>query len=103
MSFHVSICNQEEVFVSESWFLLRGTRRAPEQGLQVVSGKSRNKRSKNMRNFGSPKYYDSFEAFEREEIRPLNRIGFTVDDLEAEANFREREVSYDEVEELDFG
>jgi hypothetical protein len=56
-----------------------------------------------MRNYHGPKYYDSFEAFEREEIRPLNRIGFTVDDLENEANFREREVSLDEVEELDFG
>jgi hypothetical protein len=56
-----------------------------------------------MRNFSGPKYYDSFEAFEREEIRPLNRIGFTVDDLENEATFRERESSYEEVEELDFG
>jgi hypothetical protein len=56
-----------------------------------------------MRKLYGPKCYDSYEAFEREEIRPLNRIGFTIDDLESEANFREREVSLDEVEELDFG
>jgi hypothetical protein len=56
-----------------------------------------------MRRFHGPKYYDSYEAFEREEIRPLNRIGFTVDDLENEATFREREAPVEEIEELDFG
>lgn len=56
-----------------------------------------------MRKYNGPKCYDSYEAFEREEIRPLNRIGFTIDDLENEATFRERETSFDEVEELDFG
>ena len=57
-----------------------------------------------MRRNNGPKYYDSYEAFEREEIRPLNRIGFTVDDLENEATFRERDLGLDdEIEELDFG
>jgi hypothetical protein len=52
---------------------------------------------------GGPKYYDSFQAFEREEIRPLFRIGFSVDDLENEAAFRERDfLAEDELEELDF-
>jgi hypothetical protein len=56
-----------------------------------------------MRRFFGPKYYDSYESFEREEIKPLNRIGFTVDDLENEAAFREREAPSEDSDELDFG
>ncbi len=51
-----------------------------------------------------PKCYWSYQDFEREEIRPLLRIGFSIDDLETEATFRERDIAQeDEVEELDFG
>lgn len=50
------------------------------------------------------KSYDSFAAFEREELRPLNKVGFCLDDLEAEANakFGTEHVAV-EVDELDFG
>lgn len=51
-----------------------------------------------MREWNGPKYYDSYEAFEREELRPFNRVGFSVDDLENEANFRERDPFPDEVD-----
>jgi len=57
-----------------------------------------------MRRSGGPKHYGSFKDFEREEIRPFFRIGFSIDDLENEANYREREhMDEDEVDELDFG
>ena len=50
-----------------------------------------------------PKRYNSYQDFEREEIRPYFRIGFSVDDLENEANFRDRDYSAeDEIEDLDF-
>jgi hypothetical protein len=53
--------------------------------------------------YNAPKNYDSFQEFEREEIRPLFRIGFSLDDLENEANFRERDYSADdELQELEF-
>jgi hypothetical protein len=57
-----------------------------------------------MRHFSGPKRYSSYQDFEREEIRPYFRIGFSVDDLENEATFRERDFSIDEdgIEELDF-
>jgi hypothetical protein len=50
------------------------------------------------------KNYDSFAAFEREELRPMNRIGFSLDDLEAEASakFGDEHVE-SSTEELDFG
>jgi hypothetical protein len=50
------------------------------------------------------KNYDSFAAFEREELRPMNRIGFSLDDLEAEASakFGDEHVETS-TEELDFG
>lgn len=50
------------------------------------------------------KNYDSFAAFEREELRPMNRIGFSLDDLEAEASakFGDEQVE-SSTEELDFG
>lgn len=50
------------------------------------------------------KNYDSFAAFEREELRPMNRIGFCLDDLEAEASskFGDEHVETT-TDELDFG
>ena len=49
--------------------------------------------------------YSSFAEFEREEIRPMQKVGFCLDDLEAEANFRTaREERRDlGLDELDFG
>ena len=56
-----------------------------------------------MRHSNGPKRYSSYQDFEREEIRPYFRIGFSVDDLENEASYRDREYSSEEeVEELDF-
>ncbi|MFI5306263.1 MAG: hypothetical protein ACHQ53_02860 [Polyangiales bacterium] len=52
----------------------------------------------------APKNYGSFADFEREELRPMNRVGFTVADLEVEAGFKsfDDQVEID-AEELDFG
>lgn len=53
----------------------------------------------------SPKNYGSFADFERDELRPLQKLGFCVDDLEAEATFNpgHEESRSQDVEELDFG
>jgi hypothetical protein len=53
-----------------------------------------------------PKNYGSFADFERDELRPLQKVGFTVDDLEAEATFtsaHEEIHGSKEPRELDFG
>ena len=52
-----------------------------------------------------PKNYGSFADFEREELRPLQKVGFSVDDLEAEATFNPgtEELDRGDPEELDFG
>jgi hypothetical protein len=52
-----------------------------------------------------PKNYGSFEDFEREELRPMQKVGFSVADLEAEATFNpgHEENGSSEREELDFG
>lgn len=52
-----------------------------------------------------PKNYGSFADFEREELRPMQKVGFTVDDLESEATFTpgHEESGPTEREELDFG
>jgi len=52
-----------------------------------------------------PKNYGSFADFEREELRPMHKVGFSVDDLEAEATFNpgHEETAMTEREELDFG
>jgi hypothetical protein len=52
-----------------------------------------------------PKNYGSYADFEREELRPMQKVGFTVDDLEAEATFNpgHEETAPTEREELDFG
>jgi hypothetical protein len=47
-----------------------------------------------------PKRYSSYAEFEREEIRPELKIGFSIDDLE-DAMF-EGEVLFDEVDGDDF-
>jgi hypothetical protein len=52
----------------------------------------------------SAKSYDSFAAFEREELRPMNKVGFCLDDLEAEASAKfGDELIESSAEELDFG
>ena len=52
-----------------------------------------------------PKNYGSFADFERDELRPLQKVGFTIDDLEAEATFTpgQEELYTKEPSELDFG
>jgi hypothetical protein len=57
-----------------------------------------------MKREGRAKSYGSFADFEREELRPLNKVGFCVADLEAEATFKAFDEQQDyEPEELDFG
>ena len=58
-----------------------------------------------MKSHSGPKNYGSFADFEREEIRPMNKVGFCVDDLESEAAYKvyEEQADYDATEELDFG
>ena len=56
-----------------------------------------------MNRLNGPKSYGSFADFEREELRPMNKVGFTVDDLESEALYRAGEEPIErEPEELDF-
>ena len=52
----------------------------------------------------SPKNYGTFADFERDELRPLQKLGFCVDDLEAEATFTagNEETRSHDPEELDF-
>jgi len=45
---------------------------------------------------GSPRSYRTLEEFEREEIRPGFRIGFSIDDFE-EGSF-EAEVAFEQFE-----
>lgn len=51
-----------------------------------------------------PKCYGSYADFMREELRPMNRVGFSVADLEAEATFQAGFEEFDEgkPEALDF-
>jgi hypothetical protein len=57
-----------------------------------------------MKREGSPKSYGSFADFEREVLRPMNKVGFSVADLEAEASYKAFDEQLDyEPEELDFG
>ena len=53
----------------------------------------------------APRNYGSFADFERDELRPLQKVGFTIDDLEAEATFNpaHEELHAKEPAELDFG
>jgi hypothetical protein len=52
-----------------------------------------------------PKNYGSFADFEREELKPMQKMGFSMDDLEAEATFipGHEDSAPSEREELDFG
>jgi len=58
----------------------------------------------NMQSRG-PRNYGSFADFEREVLRPMHKLGFSVDDLEAEASFNpgHEETGPKDREELDFG
>jgi hypothetical protein len=57
-----------------------------------------------MKRDGVPKSYGSFADFEREELRPMNKVGFSVADLEAEAAYKAFDEPQDyRPEELDFG
>jgi hypothetical protein len=56
-----------------------------------------------MSRLNGPKSYHSFADFEREELRPMNQVGFTVADLESEALYRSAEEPVErEPVELDF-
>ena len=48
---------------------------------------------------GQPRSYRTMEEFEREEIRPSFRIGFTLDDIE-DSGF-EGELCFEERDELE--
>jgi len=52
-----------------------------------------------------PRNYESFAAFERDELRPMHKVGFCVDDLENEATFNpgHEDAAARDPEELDFG
>ena len=52
-----------------------------------------------------PKNYRSFAEFQREEIRPEQKLGWSIDDLWKEAELRVGEASFEDrdLEELDFG
>ncbi|HEY2732746.1 MAG TPA: hypothetical protein VGI70_02115 [Polyangiales bacterium] len=59
-----------------------------------------------MTQYAGPKHYGSFADFERDELRPMQKVGFSVDDLEAEATFtaaHEELHASREHAELDFG
>ena len=58
-----------------------------------------------MKRESGPKNYGTFADFEREELRPMSKVGFSVDDLEMEAAFKsyDEHVEYSEAQELDFG
>lgn len=51
-----------------------------------------------------PKHYRNIEEFEREEIRSHIKLGWSLDDLESEADIHKRACSVmdDEPAELDF-
>lgn len=57
-----------------------------------------------MNRFGGPKNYGTYADFEREELRPMQKVGFSVEDLEAEATFTaaREDFATKETEELDF-
>jgi hypothetical protein len=53
----------------------------------------------------APKNYRSFAEFQREEIRPGEKLGWSIDDLFQDAELRMSGGNHQEpdVEELDFG
>ncbi len=50
----------------------------------------------------APKHYHSIEEFEREEIRGDMKVGFSLDDLYADAAMERRHEEASERAELDF-
>lgn len=51
---------------------------------------------------GLPKNYRTIEEFEREELRPSFKVGFSLDDLTHEATFGESDMLFDDtVDEYD--
>jgi hypothetical protein len=56
-------------------------------------------------NMGAPKNYRSFDEFQREEIRPDQKLGWSIDDLWKDAELRMASSEFEEREpdELDFG
>jgi hypothetical protein len=54
---------------------------------------------------GAPKNYRSFAEFQREEIRPDQKLGWSIDDLWKDAELRTADPAFEErdPEELDFG
>jgi hypothetical protein len=49
-----------------------------------------------------PKSYRSIEEFEREELRPSNKAGFSLDDLMQETMLHESDLLFDDqVDELE--
>ncbi|HEX5657925.1 MAG TPA: hypothetical protein VFX59_12055 [Polyangiales bacterium] len=53
---------------------------------------------------GAPKSYRSFDEFQREEIRPDQKLGWSIDDLWKDAELRMNTSEFEErdPEELDF-
>jgi hypothetical protein len=53
----------------------------------------------------APRNYRSFAEFQREEIRPDQKLGWSIDDLWKDAELRMPDSQYEEreTEELDFG
>ena len=57
-----------------------------------------------MTRLSGPKSYGTFADFEREVLRPMNKVGFSVDDLESEALYKAGDELQDvDRDELDFG
>ena len=51
----------------------------------------------------APHFYRSMEEFEREELRPWRKAGWSLDDLYSEAKYNAAEDhTYDDPRELDF-
>jgi hypothetical protein len=51
---------------------------------------------------GVPKHYRSIEEFEREELKPGSKVGFSFDDLMQETTFGESDLLFDDtVDEYD--
>lgn len=46
---------------------------------------------------GFPKSYRSLQDFEREELRPGMKVGFTLDDLTQEASFDQSDMLFDDT------
>ncbi|MFO0627277.1 MAG: hypothetical protein U0325_16830 [Polyangiales bacterium] len=45
------------------------------------------------------RFYGSFEEFAREEIRPMQRVGWSVNDLDIDADLASEELNFEKEEE----